>query len=76
MTAIVSATSLRGWDVYDRSGAKLGAIEDFILSWDLARIEYALVGAPYKRGGGVPVPLPFLQLDSENHCFVFLVADD
>ena len=67
-----SIAELKRYPVYDRSGDKLGAIDDVVLDaddWSIcyAVLRYEVKGEPEKLLG---VALDALTLDSENECLV------
>jgi sporulation protein YlmC with PRC-barrel domain len=81
MSAILlSVKRLANYEVYDRQGNKLGAIDDLMLHEDCAKVRYAVLA--FKSSFGLSkkklfaVPLAALNLDTENECFMLDVDRD
>jgi sporulation protein YlmC with PRC-barrel domain len=74
MSAILlSVQGLAKYEVYDRQGNKLGAIDDLMLDIDGAKVRYAVLASKSSFGlskKSFAVPLTALKLDTENECFV------
>jgi sporulation protein YlmC with PRC-barrel domain len=77
-TMLQSVADLKRYPVYNRSGAKLGVIDDVILDADDWSVCYAVLryedaGEPHKLLG---VALEALSLDSENECLIVAADAD
>jgi sporulation protein YlmC with PRC-barrel domain len=70
---------LKDNEIYDRQGNKLGKIDDVMLSEDITRVRYVVLGfseslTAAKKSFAVPVEA--LTLDTENECFVLDVGKE
>ena len=72
--ALFSASSLRGFEVYDRMGERLGAIADVMLAIEESRVRYVVLAYEDERGKAhdklLAVPVTSLRLDTEDECFI------
>ena len=73
-----SIADLKRYPVCNRTGEKLGAIDDVVLDaddWSIcyAVMRYEVPGQPHKLLG---IALDALSLDSENECLVVAADDD
>jgi sporulation protein YlmC with PRC-barrel domain len=79
MAVLLSVKRLENFEVYDRQGNKLGAIDDLMLDVDAAKVRYAVLAAKFGIASSArtfAVPLRALRLDTENECFVLDVDRD
>jgi sporulation protein YlmC with PRC-barrel domain len=73
MSAVLSSKALKGWDVYDPSGNKVGRICDLVISADLAAVDYVVLDADRDSRPAdtwLAISPQMLLLDTENECFV------
>jgi sporulation protein YlmC with PRC-barrel domain len=72
--ALLTVSSLRNFDVCDRTGEKLGPIVDVMLDMEDARVRYAVLAYEDESGTGdgklLALPITSLRLDTEHDCFV------
>ena len=72
--ALFTVSSLRDFEVCDRTGEKLGRIVDVMLAMEEARVRYAVLACKDDSGTAndklLAVPLTSLRLDTEHDCFV------
>jgi hypothetical protein len=75
----MTAATLTGDKVFNRSGDALGEIEDIMLDVGRGRIAYAVMGTGGFMGVGeklFAIPWHALTLDTDRHGFVLDVAKD
>jgi sporulation protein YlmC with PRC-barrel domain len=71
---ILSASTISGDKVVNRQGEDLGDIKDLMIDVDNGRVAYAVLefGGFLGLGGKLfAVPLSAMEIDTENHRFVF-----
>lgn len=55
---------IRGWEVYDRAGERLGTVEDLLIDTEGCRVHEALVRVPSHR---LTLPVAHVTLDADRH---------
>jgi sporulation protein YlmC with PRC-barrel domain len=76
---VMAADTLRGDDVVNLQGEKLGTIEDIMLDVGSGRVAYAVLSFGGVLGMGdklFAVPWSAMTLDADRKCFVLDVAKD
>lgn len=71
---ILSSSTISGDKVVNRQGEDLGDIKDLMIDVDSGRVAYAVLefGGFLSMGSKLfAVPLSAMELDSENHRFIF-----
>jgi hypothetical protein len=74
---LLFARRMRGNEVYDRQGNKLGNIADVMLDGSLTAVPYVVLAFHSGLTAGTKlfaVPVGALAFDSENECFVLDVS--
>lgn len=74
---VMAADTLDGEEVVNRTGEKLGKIQDIMLDLPSGRIAYAVLSSGGFLGMGgklFAIPWHALTLDTDNKCFVLDVA--
>jgi sporulation protein YlmC with PRC-barrel domain len=78
MSTVLSSNAMKGWDVYDRTGNKVGQICDLVISADLSAVDYVVLDADRvsrPADSRLAISPRMLLLDTENECFV-VAADE
>lgn len=73
-SSILSSSTISGDKVVNRQGEDLGDIKDLMIDVDNGRVAYAVLEFGGLLGFGsklFAVPLSALELDTENHRFIF-----
>lgn len=76
---VMAASTLEGDDVINRTGEKLGTIQEIMLDVPSGRIAYAVLSHGGLLGVGdrlFAIPWRALTLDTENKCFILDVAKE
>lgn len=71
---VLSSSTISGDKVVNRSGDDLGDIKDLMIDVDNGRVAYAVLefGGLFGLGSKLfAVPLSAMELDAENHRFIF-----
>lgn len=71
---VLSSSTITGDKVVNRSGENLGDIKDLMIDVDNGRVAYAVLEFGGLLGLGsklFAVPLSAMELDTENHRFIF-----
>lgn len=73
-----TVSELKRFPVFNRTGEKLGAIDDVVLDADDWSVRYAVLRyeAPGQSEKLLGVALEALSLDSENECLIVTADDD
>lgn len=78
-TSAILASKVKGTDVYDTSGEKIGEIEDIVLDKMSDRIMFAALGSGGVLGMGekyYPVPWSVLDYDENKDGYVISMSGD
>ena len=78
-TSAILASKVKGTSVYDRSGDKIGVVEDVVLDKQSDRIMFAALGQGGVLGVGekfFPVPWSMLDYSKDKGGYVVPVAQD
>ena len=78
-TSAILASKVKGTDVYDRTGDKIGHVEDIVLDKQSDRIMFAALGQGGVLGVGekfFPVPWSMLDYSKDKGGYVVPVAQD
>ena len=73
-SSVLSSSTISGDKVVNRSGENLGDIKDLMIDVDNGRVAYAVLEFGGLLGLGsklFAVPLSAMELDAENHRFIF-----
>jgi sporulation protein YlmC with PRC-barrel domain len=78
-TSAILASKVKGTDVYDQAGDKIGHVEDIVLDKQSDRIMFAALGQGGVLGVGekfFPVPWSMLDYNKDKGGYVVPVAQD